>query len=193
MPVKSAVIVSSPYPLLDPGQYTALCTEATFAWARQWKKWIARLSLDPQHYHGHPYQGTLCKFLSLGTHPERPRAGQHSAFRQLYVEVNGGQPQGPEVTMRIFESLLYDITVETVTRDRNGKERRPEHWYSVIREIHLSRAAPTALHANLSPANPSTEKTQTTHSTDQHSNIQNPPLTGQRVKAVLASKVSVLP
>jgi hypothetical protein len=193
MPLKSVVIVSSPYPLLDPGQYIALCTEATFAWARQWKKWIARLSLEPQNYHGRSYQGTLCKFLALGTHPDRPGAGHHSSFRQLYVEVNGAQPEGPEVTMRIFERRLYEITVETVTRDRNGKERRPEHWYSVIREIHLACAAPTALHANTSPTNPSTEKTQTTHSTDQHSNIENLPLTEQRVKAKSALKVSVLP
>jgi len=31
------------YPLLDPGEYVTCCTAADFAWARQWKKWIAKL------------------------------------------------------------------------------------------------------------------------------------------------------
>src|SRR3954447_17175346 len=116
---KQVIAVSPPYPLLDPGRYRAICTETSFAWARQWKKWIARLAFDLQNYTGRPYQGTLCKFLSLGTNPERPCAGHHSAFRQLYVEANGAQPVNTEVTVAIFEKLPYEITVETVTRDRN--------------------------------------------------------------------------
>lgn len=83
MPSSRVITVSAPYPLLDPGTSLAVCTEASFAWARQWKKWVARLLFDVQNYRGKPYQGTLCKFLSLGTDPERPRAGHHSAFRQV--------------------------------------------------------------------------------------------------------------
>ena len=172
------VMVSSPYPLLDPGEYVAFCREASLAWARQWKKWIARLAFEPQTYSGRSYQGTLCKFLSLGTNPEFPYAGPHSAFRLLYVEANGGQPMGPEVTLRIFEGLHCEIRVETVTKDRHGKERRPEHWYSIIREVRIAKAAAApGQHSNTPPSNLSTEKNKATNSTDQHSNPENPPLT----------------
>lgn len=67
-----AIALSEPFPLLDPGQYVAVCTEATFAWARQWNKWIARLVLEPLNYQGRPYTGRLCKFLGLGKNKERP-------------------------------------------------------------------------------------------------------------------------
>jgi len=177
MPDTRTITLSAPYPLLDSGRYVAVCSEATFAWARQWKKWMARLILKPQNYSGRPYQGNLCKFLSLGRDPDRPFAGPHSDFRKLYVEANGAQPVGSEVTMRIFERLAYEITVETVTKDRHGKERSPAHWYSIVREIHVARALPTVQHANTSPFNSSTQRTQTTHSTDQHSNTGNTPLT----------------
>src|SRR5215831_20386626 len=150
MPDKHVVTLSAPYPQLDPGSYLAVCTEASFAWARQWKKWMARLVLEPQNYTGRAFTGNLCKFLSLGRDLQRPYAGPHSDFRRLYVELNGDQPSAPEVTMRIFEGRWYEITVETVKLDRNGKERRPEHWYSVVREIHPA-AAPTRQHCNTSP------------------------------------------
>jgi hypothetical protein len=176
MPSK-VIRVSTPYPLLDSGEYVAVCVEATFAWARQWKKHMARLVFEPQNYTGRPFQGKLCKFLSLGRNQERPFAGQHSAFRQLWVELNGGQPCGPEVTMHIFENQLYKITVETVKQDRNGKERSPEHWYSVVREIHL---APPLQHTNTAILNSSTPRTQSTHSTDQHSNTENTPPTKEQ-------------
>jgi hypothetical protein len=176
MKSRHVIAVSAAYPLLDPGTYLAVCNEASFAWARQWKKWIARLAFQLQNYTGKPYQGTLCKFLSLGTNPERPCAGHYSAFRQLYVEANGGQPVSSEVTVCIFEKLPYEITVETVTRDRNGKERKPEHWYSIIREIHVARAVPTSQPANTSLINLSTQRTQSTYLTDQHSNPENTPL-----------------
>jgi hypothetical protein len=67
-----SIALSEPYPFLDPGVYVAVCTEATFAWARQWNKWIARLVLEPQNYQGRPYTGRLCKFLGLGKNKERP-------------------------------------------------------------------------------------------------------------------------
>jgi hypothetical protein len=176
MPNKCVVVtLSAPYPLLDPGTCLAVCTEATFAWARQWKKWMARLVLDPQDYTGRPYQGKLCKFLSLGRDPERPFAAPQSDFRRLFVELNGGQPVNPEATMRIFEGHLYEITVETVKVDRHGKERKPEHWYSIVRKIHPA-GPPTSQPSNTEPINPSTLRTQTTHSTDQHSNTENTPL-----------------
>ena len=121
MPNKHVVTLSAPYPLLDEGEYVALCTEATFDWARQWKKWMARLVLEPQNYRGRLYEGKLCRFLSLGRDPERPFAGHHSDFRKLFVEVNGAQPIAPEITMRIFEGRLYDITVETVRRTATAR------------------------------------------------------------------------
>ena len=163
-------------------RYFAVCTEATFDWARQWKKWMARLVLEPQNYRGRPYQGRLCKFLSLGRDPERPFAGHHSDFRKLFVEVNGAQPTGTEITMRIFEGRLNQIAVETVRFDRNGKERQPEHWYSITRRIHLA-AAPTPQPSNPSPLNPSTHRNQTTHSTNQHSNAENIPLTERETQS----------
>jgi len=30
------IVLSQPYPLVDPGNYIALCSAADFAWARQW-------------------------------------------------------------------------------------------------------------------------------------------------------------
>lgn len=66
-PAVSVVTVSleEPRQLLDEGRYTATCTAATVAWSRRWKKWIARLVMDPSDYTGRPYTGSLCKFLQL--------------------------------------------------------------------------------------------------------------------------------
>src|SRR4051812_3893071 len=116
----SMIRLSEPFPLLDRGRYLAYCPEASFDWARQWKKWIARLVLNPQNYQGRPYVGRLCKFLGLGKNPEAPYAGQHSDFRKLFVELNGEQPTRPDIGMEAFQNCLYDIVVETVTKDRNG-------------------------------------------------------------------------
>jgi len=172
---KHVVTLSAPYPLLDPGVILAVCTEATFAWARQWKKWMARLVLDPQNYFGRAYQGKLCKFLSLGRDPQRPFAAPQSHFRRLLVELNGSQPVNPEVDIQVFEGRIFEITVETVKLDRHGTATKPEHWYSTVREIH---PAPLQTHQplNTEPINPSTLRTQTTHLTDQHSNTENTPL-----------------
>lgn len=177
------IALSEPFPLLEPGQYVARCTEATFAWARQWKKWIARLVLEPQNYQGRPYTGRLCSFLGLGKNPERPYAGPQSRFRQLYVEVNGDQPASLEAGMEIFVGVRYEIEVVTVQLDRNGKPRSPEHWYSVVREIHPHKAnteaARTLRPLNPVPFNPST---QTTLTSEQHSNTVNTPLAKEKAK-----------
>ncbi len=172
-----SISLSEPFPLLDPGSYVALCTEATFAWARQWRKWIARLVLEPQNYQGRSYTGRLCAFLGLGKNPERPYAGPQSRFRRLYVEVNGDQPTSAEVRMEIFVGLHFDVEVETVKQDRDGKPRAPEHWYSIVRRIHPCKArasgAPTSQTTNPLPSNP---PTQGTYTTDQHRNTVNTPL-----------------
>jgi hypothetical protein len=152
---------------------------------------MARLVMEPQNYSGRHYGGELCKFLSLGRDPERPFAGQHSDFRKLYIEANGAQPIGSEVTVQIFVDLQYDITVETVTKDRHGKERSPAHWYSIVREIHIALARPTVQHSNTSDSNPLTQRTQTTHSTDQHSNPENPPLTERGLQSSRLSNSGV--
>jgi hypothetical protein len=144
------ITLAEPFPLLDEGTCLALCEEATFAWARQWKKWMARLVMQPQNYTGRPYSGRLCKFLSLGSNPGTPHAGPQSDFRRLYVEVNGAQPVGSQVTVEIFIGLSFDISVETVKRDRNGKDRNPSDWYSVVREIHFAANTPTFQPANTS-------------------------------------------
>ena len=181
----SSITLSEPFPLLDPGGHVAVCSEATFAWARQWKKWIARLVLEPQNYQGRPYTGRLCKFLGLGKDPERPYAGPQSHFRHLLVEVNGGQPSSPNAGTDIFVGVFYDIEVVTVTEDRNGNARKAEHWYSIVREIHPCKAPPcsrTSQPSNPEPFNPSTQRTQTTLRTDQHSNTANTPLASEREK-----------
>jgi hypothetical protein len=169
-----SITLSEPFPLLDPGQYVARCTEATFAWARQWKKWIARLVLEPLNYEGRPYSGRLCKFLGLGKDPQKPYAGPQSHFRRLLVEVNGEQPTAQDVSMEIFVRVLYDIEVETVKTGRDGKPYSPEHWYSIVREIHPCKqgfdCTRTLQPSNPVPFNPST---QTTLATDQHSNTVN--------------------
>jgi|GEM_PF-3922518 len=151
---KPLITLSEPYPLLDPGKYIAQCVEADYAWARQWKKWMVRLILKPFNYSGRPYTGKLCKFLSLGKNPERPCAGHHSHFRQLLVEVNGDQPVSTAIDVAIFHGCFFEITVETVTKDRNGKDRAPPHHYSVVRDIHFTRPPPQPL--NLKPINPLT-------------------------------------
>lgn len=183
------ITLSEPFPLLDSGIYVAVCSEATFAWARQWRKWIARLVLEPQNYQGRPYTGRLCAFLGLGKNPERPYAGPQSRFRRLYVEVNGDQPPSLEAGMEIFVGVRYDIEVVTVTHDRDGKPRAPEHWYSIVREIHPHKSgangAPTPQPLNSLPSNPSTERTQGTLATDQHSNTQNTPVADMGERAVV--------
>jgi hypothetical protein len=140
MSQRPSIALSGPYPLLDPGNYLALCSAADFAWAHQWKKWIAKLELQPENYVGHPYIGTLCKFLGLGKNVAKPYAGPQSDFRRLLVEANGDQPPSLEADVDIFVGLLYEIEVETVTKDRNGKPRLPVHWYSVVRSIHVHKA-----------------------------------------------------
>ena len=181
------ITLSEPFPFLDPaGQYVARCTEATFAWARQWKKWIARLVLEPLNYEGRPYSGRLCKFLGLGKDPQKPYAGPQSHFRRLLVEVNGEQPTAQDVSMEIFVRVLYDIEIVTVKTDRDGKPRPPEHWYSIVREIHPckrgSDGTRTLEPSNPVPSNPSTLGTQTTLATDQHSNTVNTPRARARAK-----------
>lgn len=183
-----SISLSEPFPLLDPGQYVAVCTGATFAWARQWKKWIARLVLEPENYQGRPYQGRLCAFLGLGKNPERPYAGRQSRFRRLLVEVNGAQPTAAVVGMEMFVGVRYEIEVVTVTEDRDGNLRPPEHWYSIVREIHSCKAGsnskPTRQPFNAGPLNTQTQGTQGTLTTDQHSNTGNTPVADKRDNAV---------
>jgi len=174
-----SIALSEPFPLVDTGHYVAVCSEATFAWARQWKKWIARLVLEPENYTGRPYTGRLCAFLGLGKNPERPYAGPQSRFRRLYVEVNGDQPPSLEAGMEIFVGVRYEIEVVTVKQDRDGKPRTPEHWYSIVRDIHPCKASAnsrtTPQPFNPVPSNPSTQRTRATSSTDQQSNTANTP------------------
>ena len=146
VPAKKPVItVAQPYPLLDPGEYIATCTEADFEWARAFGAWKVRLVLEPQNYAGRPYTGKLCKFLDLGRilkHPTRDRAAH---FRMLWVEVNGDQPTRADVDVSVFVGRLYQITVETVATNRKSEPLPPEHWYSIVRKIR-----------SLAPSNPST-------------------------------------
>jgi hypothetical protein len=183
------ISLSEPFPLLDSDWYVALCSEATFAWARQWKKWIARLVLEPVNYQGRPYSGRLCKFLGLGKDPQKPHAGQQSHFRQLLVEVNGEQPANGIAAIEIFVGALYDIEVVTVKTDREGKLRSPEHWYSVVRAIRLHKPSgtPTLQPSNTVPSNPLTPRTQTTLTTDQHSNAANTSLAVARKSSITVS------
>jgi hypothetical protein len=182
-----SISLSEPFPMLDPGQYVAVCNEATFAWARQWKKWIARLVLEPENYQGRPYTGRLCSFLGLGKNPERPYAGPQSRFRRLFVEVNGAQPTAVNVGMEIFVAVRYEIDVVTVMIDRDGKPRAPEQWYSVVREIHPCKAGSnsrtTPQPVNTGPSNSRTQRTQGTLTTDQHSNTVNTPVAGEAKSA----------
>ena len=178
------IALSEPYPYLDPGTYTAVCSEADFAWARQWKKWIARLVLQPEDYHGRAYIGRLCKFLGLGKDPLRPYAGPQSHFRRLLVEVNGDQPPSLESSVDIFVGVRYQIEVETVKADRHGMSLNGAHWYSIVRGIHPCKhgvsTLPTAQPVNLGHFNPSTQGTLATLTTDQHSNTVNTPLANAR-------------
>jgi hypothetical protein len=166
---KPAIRVAEPYPLLDPGEYVALCTEAAFEWARRWGTWKARLVLEPQNYCGRPYTGTLCKFLGLGKNPEAPYAGPRSEFRLLWVEVNGEQPTRPDVhDVTIFAGRFYTIMVETVTKNGKGEPLAVAHQYSTVRKIHP--VAPST------PFNPRNSWNLGNPLTDQPSNLENLPL-----------------
>jgi hypothetical protein len=170
VPAKKPVItVAQPYPLLDPGEYIAACTEAAFEWARRWSTWKARLVLEPQDYRGRPYTGRLCKFLGLGKNPEAPYAGSRSEFRLLLVEVNGEQPTRPDVDdLTMFAGRLYRITVETVTKNGKGEPLASEHWYSTVRKIHPVTPS--------TPFNPCNSGNLGNPLTDQPSNLGNLPL-----------------
>jgi hypothetical protein len=165
---KPAIKVAEPYPLLDPGEYVALCTVAAYAWARHLSGWKARLTLEPQDYGGRPYTGKLCKFLGLGKNPEAPYAGPRSDFRALLVDVNGSQPTRSDVDVAVFVGRLYRITVETVTKNRKGEPLGPAHWYSTVRTIHP--VAPST------PFNPRNSGNLGNPLTDQPSNLGNLPL-----------------
>jgi hypothetical protein len=170
---KPVIKVAEPYPLLDPGEYVALCTEAAFEWARRWSTWKARLVLEPQDYRGRPYTGRLCKFLGLGKNPEAPYAGPRSEFRLLLVEVNGEQPTQPDVNdLTIFAGRLYQITVETVSKNGKGEPLASVHWYSTVRKIHaVAPSTPFNLRNSGNLGNPPT---------DQPSNLGNLPLGKKR-------------
>lgn len=178
-------------PLLDEGSYRARCTEATIAWSKRWKKWIALLHMDPLDYVGRPYTGELCKFLFLGTDQKKPRAGPSSAFRKLWVEVNGAQPNQGEVDLQIFVGHVFEIAVRTV-RAKADKEKTPipeEHWYSVVGDVTFSKAAQTTRqhrqHSNTSnthntdntttPTTPQPINTLTLKQTQQHLNTTTHP------------------
>lgn len=165
---KPVIRVAEPYPLLDPGEYVALCTEASFEWARQFSAWKARLVLEPQDYRGRSYTGKLCRFLNLGKSPQAPYAGPRSDFRMLLVEVNGEQPTRPDVDVSVFAGRLYRITVETVTKNRKDESLALEHRYSIVREIHP--VTPSR------PLNPRNIGNLENPLTDQPSNLGNLPL-----------------
>jgi hypothetical protein len=133
---KPAITIAKPYPLLDAGDYVAVCTEADYEWAKRYRAWKVRLVFKPLDYSGRPYIGRLCKFLDLGKNPHAPYAGPRSLFRMLLVEVNGDQPTRPDVVdVSIFLGKKYAIRVENVTTNRDGEALPPEHWYSTIRNI----------------------------------------------------------
>jgi hypothetical protein len=174
---KPAIRVAEPYPLLDPGEYVALCTEASFEWARRWSAWKALLTLEPQNYCGRPYTGRLCKFFGLGKNREAPYAGSRSGFRLLLVEVNGEQPLRPDVDdVTIFVGRLYRITIENVITNGKGEPLAPPHWYSIVRTIHPV--------APFTPFNPRNSQNLVNPLTDQPSNPVNPPQASSVVRKV---------
>jgi hypothetical protein len=170
-PAKPLITLAEPYPLLDPGKYIANCPAADFEWAKRFGAWKVRLVFEPQNYTGRPYSGKLCKFFDLGKNPQKPFAGPRSAFRMLYVEVNGEQPTRPDVDVTVFVGHLYTISVETVNKNRNNLPLSAEHWYSTVRQIHL--VAPSTPSNLLTLGNLENLET---HLTDQPSNLDNPPL-----------------
>jgi hypothetical protein len=178
-PQPMTISVGEPRPLLDEGDVLARCTDATCAWSRRWKKWIVRLVMEPLDYDGRPYTGSLCKFLSLGTNPKKPHAGQQSQFRRLWVEVNGAQPTGTDVQLGIFVGHLFKVAVATVKKDRNDEAVAPAHWYSIVREISFCRAEvrpleranlPTLKHGNTATRQPFNPLTLNTQQHRQHNN-----------------------
>jgi len=132
---KPLIAVAQPYPLLDPGEYIAVCTNADYEWAKRFSAWKARLVLEPHDYAGRPYVGKLCKFFDLGKNPQGPYAGPRSGFRMLLVEVNGGQPTHADVDMSVFVNRRYRVVIETVTKNRDGESLPAQHWYSIVRKI----------------------------------------------------------
>lgn len=134
-PNAATITLGDPYPLLDEGTYRAICTEATFDWANRFKKFKARLTMEPQNYTGRPYHGQPCAFFDLGSNPNQPYAGPTSLFHRLYTAVNGDQPTSSEVTMDIFIGHLYEIDVQTVKANRHHIALLPQEWYSVIRKV----------------------------------------------------------
>jgi hypothetical protein len=138
---KPAITISAPYPLLDEGEYLAKCTKASYEWANRYRKWKARLVLDPQNYYtGKAYTGQLCRFFNLGNNPDSPRVGPGSDFRALLVEVHGGQPANSVLDVNIFTGRLYRITVVTVKQNRKGEPIAAANWYSIVRDIHLAKS-----------------------------------------------------
>lgn len=149
-------------PLLDEGEYRARCTEATIAWSKRWKKWIAVLHMYPLNYLGRSYNGELCKFLSLGTDPKKPRAGQASVFRKLWVEANGAQPSQGEVDLGIFVGQVFDIAVRTVRADKEKTPIPKEHWYSVVGDVAFCKAEQTTRQPHQHQQHPNTSNTDNT-------------------------------
>jgi hypothetical protein len=110
------------------------------------------------------------------------------------VEVNREQPNRPDIDVAIFEGVLYQIIVETVTQDRNGVALRPEFHYSIVREIHFLAAPPTqttrtthATQTTQQPSNPLTFQPSNPYNplnlvTHQHSNTDNTPPASSTLK-----------
>jgi hypothetical protein len=185
LPPTPAITISleAPRPLLDEGEYSATCTDATVAWSRRWKKWIARLVMEPSNYTGRPYSGSLCKFFQLGSNPKRPHAGQQSEFRKLLVRLNGAQPVNGEASLALFVGVTFQIKVCTV-KERNGEHFDPQDWYSKVGEIspalttHEHTNTRTQQHTNTAthqPINTLTTKNTATPLTQQHTRPEREP------------------
>ena len=134
-----SISLAEPRPLLDEGDYVALCTKATVAWSRRWSKWVAKLVMHPTNYEGRPYTGNLCKFFNLGRDRQGPHAGQGSEFRKLVVQLNGDQPANSGAELSMFEGQTFHIEVVTI---KGRKEQTGEFknfaacdWYSRVRRI----------------------------------------------------------
>jgi hypothetical protein len=118
-------------PRVEPGPYEARCIDAPpFYFDRGFKRWVQPLTFEL-----HPNREVLHAFLNMGRGTQ-PHAGTRSNFFKAWVIAKGRPPRrGNELTTDVFISQLFEVDVQDVTTDCEGREKAEPLIYSRVARV----------------------------------------------------------
>lgn len=124
------------YPRLEPGTYEAQCVHATIYRDPHFHAWKALLRFCLL-----PTGEEVCKFFHMGTEV-KPKAGPRSEYRRAWIIANDAQPRRRQtMSARVFKDMIFEITVDYVTKRFDGTAHVDAAIYSTVKRI-LSRRYP---------------------------------------------------